>query len=160
MASSSATTIAKYLASLPPERRKVVAAVRRMVLKHLPAGYEETMGWGMICYGIPLETYPHTYNGQPLCYAALAAQKNHYALYLMCAYADSKQVVALEKAFAKAGKRMDMGKSCLRFRRLEDLPLEAVGKVIASAPPRKYIAIYEARQPTAIRRTLHHGDPA
>ena len=80
MASSSATTVAKYLASLPAERRKVVAAVRKMVLKHLPAGYQETMGWGMICYGIPLETYPDTYNGQPLCYTALAAQKNHYAL--------------------------------------------------------------------------------
>jgi uncharacterized protein YdhG (YjbR/CyaY superfamily) len=147
MASSSATTVAKYLASLPPERRKVVAAVRKMVLKHLPAGYRETMGWGMISYGIPLKTYPDTYNGQPLCYAALAAQKHHYALYLMCAYADAKQVAALEKAFAKAGKRMDIGKSCLRFKQLEDLPLEAIGKVIASAPPRKFIAIYEKNRP-------------
>jgi len=147
MASSPATTVAKYLASLPAERRKVVAAVHTMVLKHLPAGYQETMGWGMICYGIPLKVYPDTYNGQPLCYAALAAQKNHYALYLMCAYADTKQYSALEKAFEKAGKRMDMGKSCLRFKRLEDLPLEAVGKVIASAPPKQYIAIYEASRP-------------
>lgn len=147
MASGSATTVAKYLASLPAERRTVVAAVRKLVLKHLPAGYEETMGWGMISYGIPLATYPDTYNGQPLCYAALAAQKSHYALYLMGPYSDSKQVAALEKAFAKIGKRMDMGKSCLRFKRLEDLPLEAIGKVIASAPPKKYIAIYEKSHP-------------
>lgn len=147
MASSSATTVAKYLASLPPERRKVVAAVRKTVLKHLPKGYTETMGWGMISYGIPLEAYPHTYNGQPLCYAALAAQKRHYALYLMCAYADARQHAALEKAFARAGKRMDMGKSCLRFKQLEDLPLDAIGKVIASAPPKKYIAIYETSHP-------------
>ncbi len=147
MVMSSATTVAKYLASLPPERRKVVAAVRKMVLKHLPAGYSETMGWRMISYGIPLKTYPDTYNGEPLCFAALAAQKNHYALYLMCAYADARQYAALQKAFAKAGKRMDMGKSCLRFKQLEDLPLEAIGKVIASAPPRKYIAIYEKSHP-------------
>jgi hypothetical protein len=144
MATSRATTVAKYLAELPPERRKVVAAVRRMVLEHLPAGYRETMGWGMISYGIPLSVYPDTYNGQPLCYAAIAAQKTHYALYLMCAYGDPKQVRALEQAFAKAGKRMDMGKSCLRFKRLEDLPLPAIGKVIASTPPKRYIAIYEA----------------
>jgi uncharacterized protein DUF1801 len=147
MVSSPPTTVAKYLASLPPERRKVVAAVRKVVLKHLPAGYRETMGWGMINYGIPLEVYPDTYNGQPLCYAALAAQKNHYALYLMCAYADPKQVATLEKAYARIGKRMDMGKSCLRFKRLEDLPLEAVGKVIASSPPKKYIATYEKNRP-------------
>ena len=147
MASSPAPTVAKYLASLPPDRRKVVAAVRKVVRKHLPAGYSETMGWGMISYGIPLKAYPNTYNGQPLCYAALAAQKNHYALYLMCAYADSRQYAALKQAFAKAGKRMDMGKSCLRFKQLEDLPLDAIGKVIASAPPKKYIAIYETSHP-------------
>lgn len=147
MVSGSATTVASYLASLPPERRKVVAAVRKVVRKHLPAGYRETMGWGMICYGIPLKTYPDTYNGQPLCYAALAAQKNHYALYLMCAYADAKQYAALKQAFARAGKRMDMGKSCLRFKQLEDLPLDAVGKVIASTPPKKYIAIIETSHP-------------
>ena len=147
MARSSATTVAKYLASLPPERRKVVAAVRKMTLKYLPAGYKETMGWGMISYGIPLADYPNTYNGQPLCYAALAAQKNHYALYLMGVYSDAKKRAALETAFAKAGKRMDMGGSCLRFKRLEVLPLEAVGKVIASTPPRKFIATYEASRP-------------
>ncbi len=147
MASNPATTVAKYLASLPPERRKVVAAMRKLVLKHLPAGYKETMGWGMIGYGSPLEVYPDTYNGQPLCYAALAAQKNHYALYLMCAYADTRQYAALEKAFTRAGKRLDMGKSCLRFKEIEDLPLEAIGKVIASTPPKKFIAIYEASRP-------------
>jgi uncharacterized protein YdhG (YjbR/CyaY superfamily) len=147
MASSRATTVAKYLAELPPERRKVVAAVRKMVLEHLPEGYQETMGWGMISYGIPLSVYPETYNGQPLCYAAIAAQKSHFALYLMGAYADSKQYKALERAFARAGKRMDMGKSCLRFKQIDDLPMAAIGKVIAGTPPKKYIAIYEANRP-------------
>ena len=144
MASSRATTVAKYLAGLPAERRATVAAVRRLVRKHLPAGYRETMGFGMICYGVPLSRYPDTYNGQPLCYVGLAAQKSHYALYLMGAYSDPKQHQRLEQAFARAGKRMDMGRSCLRFKRLEDLPMAAIGQVIASTPPKKYIAIYEA----------------
>jgi len=153
MPRSRATTVAQYLAELPPERRAVVAAVRTMVLRHLPSGYQESMGWGMINYGIPLSRYAETGNGQPLCYAGLAAQKNHYALYLMCAYADSKQHAALAKAFEKAGKRMDMGKSCLRFKQAEDLPLEAVGKVIASMPPDDYIALFEASRPPSRRRS-------
>jgi hypothetical protein len=154
MAMSRATTVAAYLAELPPERRAVMSAVRKTVLKHLPAGYRESMGFGMICYGIPLSVYPDTYNGAPLCYAALAAQKNHYALYLMCAYADSKQYQALKQAFEKAGKRMDMGKSCLRFRQLDDLPLDAVGKVIASIRPKDYIALFEASRPPSRRRAV------
>ena len=153
MVMSRATTVTKYLAELPPERRAVVAAVRKMVLRHLPAGYKEMMAWGAISYGIPLSRYPDTGNGQPLCYAGLAAQKHHYALYLMCAYADSKAYAALAGAFEKAGKRMDMGKSCLRFKRLEDLPLEAVGKVIASMPPEDYIALFEVSRPRSRRRS-------
>ena len=153
MVMSKATTVAKYLAALPPERRAVVAAVRNLVREHLPPGYREAVGWGMITYAIPLSRYPDTYNGQPLCYVGLAAQKNHYALYLMGAYAESRQYQTLKKAFEKAGKRMDMGKSCLRFKRLEDLPLAAVGQVIASTPPKDYIAIFEANRPPSRRRS-------
>src|SRR3712207_4724954 len=122
MAQSTAATVGDYLAELAPERRAVIAAVRDVVRGALPAGYEETMSWGMISYEIPLSRYPTTYNGRPLSYAALAAQKNYYALYLMGAYADPRQLARLEAAFAEAGKRMDMGKSCLRFKRAEDLP--------------------------------------
>jgi uncharacterized protein YdhG (YjbR/CyaY superfamily) len=143
MASSKAATVDAYLAELPEERRAVVSAVREMVLRHLPAGYEEAMSYGMIGYAVPLARYPDTYNGQPLAYAALAAQKNYYALYLMSADADGQEQ-ALRDAFAAAGKKLDMGKSCIRFRKLDDLPLDAIGQVIASTPPERHIARHEA----------------
>ena len=144
MASSKAATVDEYLRELPDDRRAVVSAVRDVVLRHLPEGYRESMSYGMIGYGIPLERYPHTYNKQPLAYAALAAQKNFSALYVMCAYQDSAQERALRDAFAAAGKKLDMGKSCIRFKKLDDLPLEALGRIIAATPPDAYIAQYEA----------------
>ncbi len=143
MASSRATTVDAYLAELPAERRAVVAAVRDVVLRHLPAGYEETMNWGMISYEIPLARYPATYNKQPLAYAALAAQKSHFALYLNGAYQQPERASALAEGFARAGKKLDMGKSCLRFKRLDDLALDAVAESIASTTPEAFIAEYE-----------------
>ena len=115
MASSKATTVADYLAELPAERRAVVSAVRDVVVRNLPAGYRETMNWGMISYEVPLETHPDTYNGQPLAYAGLAAQKNHYALYLSPVYSDPAREQWLRDAFAQAGKKLDLGKSCLEL---------------------------------------------
>ena len=144
MAQSKATTVDAYLAELPAERASVIAAVRKMILKHLPKGYRESMNWGMISYEVPLERYPTTYNKQPLAYAALAAQKNHFALYLTCVYGNPEQERRLAEAFSKAGKKLDMGKSCLRFRALEDLPLDDLGQIIASTPPEKMIARYES----------------
>ena len=144
MASSSAATVEEYLAELPPERREVVSAVRDVVLRNLPEGYRESMGFGMIGYGIPLERYPDTYNKQPLACAGLAAQKNHYALYLMSVYQDPRTEAAFREAFAAAGKKLDMGKSCVRFRRLDDLPLDVVARTIAATPPEELIRQYEA----------------
>jgi uncharacterized protein YdhG (YjbR/CyaY superfamily) len=153
MVQSQAKDVAAYLAELPPERRAVVAAVRDVVLAHLPAGYREAVGWGMITWSIPLERYPDTYNKQPLCFAALAAQKSHYSLYLTCVYQERKLEEALREAFEKAGKKLDMGKSCVRFRRLEDLPLAAIGEMIASVPPEAFIASYErVKGPPAAQR--------
>jgi hypothetical protein len=143
MATSKAATVEEYLAELPDDRREVVSTVRDMVLRNLPEGYRESMAYGMIGYGIPLERYPNTYNGQPLAYAAIAAQKNYYALYLMNVYG-GEQEQALRDAFAQAGKKLDMGKSCIRFKKLEDLPLDALGPIIAGTPPEAYIAHYEA----------------
>lgn len=151
MAVSKAPTVAAYLKSLPPERRRVVSKVRNAVRKALPKGYRESMGFGMITYGIPLKTYPDTYNGQPLCYAGLAAQKNHYALYLMGAYADPKNGKKLETEFRKRGKKLDMGKSCLRFKTLDDLPLDVIGEMIASTPPDRMIAYVEQSRPKSRR---------
>ncbi len=144
MASTKATTVAKYLKELPADRRKTIAAVRDMIRKHLPSGYKETMNWGMICYEIPLSTYPDTYNQQPLMFAALAAQKNYSAIYLMCVYSDPKREKQLRDAFTKADKKLDMGKSCIRFKTVEDLPLPAIGKIIASTTPKAFIKAYEA----------------
>jgi hypothetical protein len=141
---SKATTVAAYLAELPPERRAVVSTVRDLVLRHLPAGYQETMAFGMIGYGIPLADYPNTYNKQPLAYVGLAAQKRHYALYLMHVHEHGEDEGRLREAFARAGKTLDMGKSCLRFTALDDLELDAIAAVIASTPPAAFIARYEA----------------
>ena len=143
MVQSSATTVDEYLKQLPDDDRRVLSAVRKVVKANLPKGYEEAMANGMIGYGIPLARYPKTYNKQPLAYAALAAQKNHYALYLMCAYMDPAQTAALEDGFRKAGKKLDMGKSCIRFKSLDDIPLDTIGKVVASTPVERYIEIYE-----------------
>lgn len=144
MVKSTASTVEEYLNELPEERRGVVTAVRDLVLRHLPAGYTEAMNWGMISYEIPLSDYPNTYNGQPLSYIALAAQKNYYALYLMSVYQDEVQTGWLEEAYKKAGRKMDMGKSCLRFRQLAELPQDVIAKIVASTPPARLIAQYEA----------------
>ena len=144
MASSKAATVDAYLDELPPERRAIVASVRDLVRRNLPEGYSETMNWGMISYELPLERYPNTYNKQPLGYAALAAQKNNYTLYLTCVYQNDKQRKWLEREFQKAGKKLDMGKSCLHFNRLEDLPLDVIAQAIGSTPPDKFIEQYEA----------------
>ena len=144
MATSKAPTPAAYLASLPDERRTTLAKVRQVIRKHLPAGYREGMNWGMISYEVPLQRHPDTYNGQPLCYVALAAQKNYFAIYLTCAYQDPSQLRRLQDGFRNAGKKLDMGKSCIRFRRLEDLPLEVIGAVVASTPLERFVARAEA----------------
>ena len=146
MVSSAAKTIDAYLAELPPERRAVIAAMRDRVNAHLPPGYEETMNWGMITWQIPLARYPITYNKQPLAYVALAAQKNNYALYLSGVYAEGEQERKLRAEAAALGKKLDMGKSCVRFRNIEDLPLDAIGELIASMSVEAYIASYEARR--------------
>jgi hypothetical protein len=132
-----------YLSKLPEEKRKVVKTMRALVRKHLPKGYAETFEYGMPCYVVPLSTYPDTHNGKPLWYAGIAAQKNHYAFYLVGPYQDSKLRKQLEDAFKKAGKKLDMGKSCLRFKQIEDVPLDAIAGVIAALPVAKYIAAYE-----------------
>ena len=143
MQNMTATTVAEYLAALPEDRRRTLTKVRSVIRKHLPGGYREAMLWGMISYGIPLSRYPDTYNGQPLCYAAIAAHKNFLTLYLMSAYSSSKPLRRLEEGFKKAGKTLDMGKSCVHFKTVDDLPLDVIGEVVAMTPPDQFIAHYE-----------------
>jgi hypothetical protein len=141
---STASTVEEYLAELLPERRETLARVRDVIVSSLPAGYRESMSFGMISYGVPLERFPDTYNKQPLAYAALAAQKNYNALYLMSVYQDSEAEKQLRAAFDAAGLKLDIGKSCIRFKRAEDLPLPAIAELIAGTPPEAHIAAYQA----------------
>jgi len=136
---SNASTVEEYLTELPEERRQSLEAVRRVILQNLPAGYEEAMDWGMITYQVPLETYPDTYNKKPLMYAALAAQKNHMAVYLMAVYGDEEARRDFEAAYKATGKRYDVGKSCVRFRTLAELPLELIGATIASVSMSEFV---------------------
>jgi hypothetical protein len=146
MQNKTATTADEYLDSLPADRREAIARVRSVVKKHLPKGYSEFVSWGMINYGVPLSTFPGTGDGQPLCYAALAAQKNYCSLSLMSVYGDKAHEAKLRAGFEAAGKKLDMGKSCVRFKSPEDLPLEVVGELIGSVPPDKWIEIYQKRR--------------
>lgn len=129
---SEAKTVEDYIASLPDERRQAISSIRDTILSNLPDGYEEKMNWGMIHYQIPLETYPDTYNRQPLMYAALASQKNHMAVYLTGIYISDDSREKFETAYKATGKRIDVGKSCVRFKKIEDLPLDLIGETISS----------------------------
>ncbi len=127
---STAASVAEYLSEIPPDRREAIGKVREIILHNLPEGYQEVMNWGMITYQVPLEVYPDTYNGKPLMYAALANQKNHMAVYLTGIYMDEDRRKEFEQAYKNTGKRYDVGKSCVRFRNLDDLPLPLIGKSI------------------------------
>jgi hypothetical protein len=137
---SEARTPEEYIESLPEDRREAIAAVPAAIIERLPEGYEEGMQYGMIGWYIPLERYPDTYNGQALAVAALASQKNHMSLYLNCVYSDAEEKDWFEGRWADTPKKLDIGKSRVRFKRLDDLPLEVVGDAV---PPEDFIAAYE-----------------
>jgi|SRR5215207_6140793 len=144
MPPSTAKTVAEYLGGLDPERRRILSAVRKVVNANLPEGYAEGIAYGTISWFVPLKTFPNTYNGHPLCCAALAAQKNYNSLYLMAAYGNPKQAAVLREGFASRGLKLDMGKSCVRFKTLDDLPLDVIGAVIASMSPQALIEAHES----------------
>ena len=144
------TTVEEYLAEQSLERREALGEVRRVILKNLPLGYAEVMQYSMISYVIPLERYPKTYNKQPLAYLSLAAQKRYMSIYLMGVYCDRETESWFVQRYRASGKRLDMGKSCVRFRTLEDLPLDLVGEVISLTSVDNFIGLYEAaRAPRA-----------
>lgn len=142
-----ATTVTEYVRELPPDRRELLQAVREVILANLPKGYEECMQCGMIGYVVPHSLYPAGYPCDPklpLPYAALASQRQHVSLHLMTVYGDAATAQWFRQAVKAAGKRLDMGKCCVRFKRLADVPLDVIGQVIARVPPDKYIARFEA----------------
>lgn len=137
-------TVEEYLESLEPERRAVVSVVRDVVNRALPDGYEEALAYGMIGWQVPLERYPDTYNGQPLSYAGLAAQKRYYSLYMNMIYTGSADEDEFRKRWEAGGRKLDMGKSCVRFKRLDDVDLDLIKEIIAGTPVDEFIAQYEA----------------
>ena len=147
MVSSEAKTVAEYLEELTPERRALVGALREVALENLPAGYEERMQHGMITYVVPLERYPKTYNGRPLGYVSLGAQKNYVSIYLMGVYGSEEVREWFLKEWERTGKRLDMGKSCVRFRKEADIPLELIGRAIARVSVEEFLKLYEESRP-------------
>ncbi len=145
MARSSAATPETYLAELDHARAAELARVRDTLNAAMPSGYCERMSWGMISWEVPLELSGPTYNKQPLVYAALAAQKNYNALYLNCLAASPERSERLAKAFAAAGRKLDMGKGCIRFRKADELALEAIADEIGSMAPAEYSAVASAK---------------
>lgn len=153
---SKATTVKEYLAALPPERRDALEAVRAVIRRNLDSDYEEGMQYGMIGYYVPHRVFPPGYHcdpKQPLPFAGLAAQKNHLAVYLMAVYGDSEKQEWLRQEWTGAGKKLDMGKSCIRFKRVEDLALDVIGEAIRRVPAKKFIEMYEKSIPTMNTRT-------
>ncbi len=141
---SDAKTVEDYLAELPADRLDAIEEVRDVVLANLPEGYVEEMAYGMIGYVVPLEAFPDTYNGKPFGYMAIASQKNHMAVYLTGIYMDDELREKFETEYKATGKRWDVGKSCVRFRKLEDLPLDVIGEAVAAVPMDRLIEMLEA----------------
>lgn len=144
---SRAATVDDYLAALPAERREVLGAVRKVIRDNLDEDYEEGMQYGMIGYYVPHRVYPAGYHcdpKQPLPFAGLASQKNYMSLYLMCVYGETPLATWFRQAWAKTGKKLDMGKSCIRFKKLDDLAIDVIAEAVRRVPARKYVEYCEA----------------
>ena len=134
------------MVALPEDRREAMTAIREVILKNLPKGYEEGMQWGMPSYFVPLSAYPAGYNcqpDQPLPFVGFASQKNHMVFYGFCIYMDEELKNRFVADWKKTGKKLDMGKSCVRFKKLEDVPLKVIGDAVKRVPMKKYIKQYE-----------------
>ena len=129
--------------ALPEHRREMIRALRRVILGNLPSGYVERFAQGRFIYEIPLKTYPQTYNGRPLCLAMLAVQRDFVSLYLMAVYGNQALARRFREAYERSGKTLRMGKSCVRFRNLDDIPFDVVGAAIGAVPVARFIQIYE-----------------
>ena len=156
MVTSNAQTVDEYIAQLPDDRRTAVEAVRNVVRQNLPDGFQEGMQFGMIGWYVPLDRFPDTYNGMPLGLAGLASQKTYMSLYLNTVYGDRETERWFRERYAASGKTLNMGKSCVRFKRVEDLPLDVIGETIARTDVDRYVEQYrEARG--SLRRTRSDG---
>jgi len=148
MVTGSATSVDEYLAEIEPDRRADVEQIRDMILENLPDGHVEAMRWGMITYEVPLDLYPDTSNGQPLMFLALAAQKRHLALYLTNVAFVPGGEERFKARYLETGKKLDMGRSCLRFKTANDLAVDLVAETIRSTSLDEFIEGYEAGRAT------------
>ena len=142
---SKPATAKAYLDSLPEDRRKAVRAVRAAINRRLPKGYKEGIQYGMIGWFVPHSIHPSGYHcdpKQPVPFASVAAQKNYTSIYLMCIYSDEKHRNWFEQAWDKTGKKRNMGKSCIRFKNIEDVPLDLIEEAVARVPDRRRLATY------------------
>lgn len=147
MASSKALTVEEYLAELPEDRREALSKVRDVILASIAPGFEEGMQYGMIGYYVPHSLYPNGYHcdkKQPLPFMGLGNQKGHMSLYMMCLYLDTPEDKEFRAAYVATGKKLDMGASCVRFKKLDDLPLNVVEEAIKVWSVEKYVELYES----------------
>lgn len=144
---STAKTVQEYLETLPEDRKSVMKALRETILEYLPEGFAETMTYGMITYVVPHSLYPHGYHCDPkqaLPFVSIASQKNHIALYHMGLYGDQALLLWFEERWKQiSSKKLDMGKSCIRFKKPEDVPLKLIGELMAKISPQEWIDVYE-----------------
>ncbi|MBL9121620.1 MAG: DUF1801 domain-containing protein [Phycisphaerae bacterium] len=153
---SKASTVRAYLASLPADRRKAIEAVRAVILKNLDKKIEEGMQYGMIGYFVPHSVFPAGYHcdpKQPLPFAGLASQKQHMSFYLMGCYAEPTFHRWFTEAWKATGKRLDMGKACIRFKSIDEVPLEVVAEAVRRLTLDRYLATYLAALPANKRPT-------
>lgn len=151
---SKATTVPQYLAELPADRRAAIESVRAVIRKNLDPVFEEGMQYGMIGYYVPHSVYPPGYHcdpKQPLPFICLASQKNYLSLYLGCVYGPEREP-AFRAAWAKTGKKLDMGKSCVRFKKVEDLALDVIGESIRRTSARGFLEHYQSVIKTSRQR--------
>ncbi len=144
---STATTPEEYVNSLPEDRKKAIAELRKVIRKNLPKGFSEMMGYGMLGYAVPHSLYPDGYHcdpKQPLPFMGMASQKNFIAVYHMGIYADKKLFKWFTEEFPKhSEKKLDMGKSCIRFKNPEHIPYKLIGELASKMTPKEWIAVYE-----------------
>lgn len=142
-----ASTVAEYLAALPADRRAALSGVRQVINDHLPEGYEEGMQFGMIGWYVPLSLYPAGYGENPnvpLPLVAVASQKSGMVLHFLCFYGNPTLSTWFASEYKKSGKKLDMGKGCVRFKSLDDLALDVVGRTIARVSVEQHMANYRA----------------
>lgn len=152
---SKPSTVAEYLEQLPDQRREALEALRKVILKHIDSPFEEGIQYGMIGYYLPHSVYPDGYHcdpEQPLPFASIGSQKSHIGLYLFCVYTCPELQKWFVDAWKASGKKLDMGKSCVRVKKLEDIPMDVIAQLFKRAKAKQFIATYEASRGTARKK--------